>query len=98
MNIDDLKGLNKATRKEIEELQKVTREKDGSESYVSSRFLIFDKSSLLKDYDKGILALKDIVEEDEVYQYTQRILIGAYLYRKKDLKSAFESLQHVKRS
>lgn len=96
MNVDDMEGLDEETRKEIEELQKVTREKDGNESYVSSRFLIFEKSSLLKDYDKGILALRDIVEEDEVYQYAQRILIGAYLYRKKDLKSAFELLQHVK--
>ena len=96
MNIDDMEGLDEEARKEIEEFQKVTREKDGNESYVSSRFLIFDRSSLLKDYDKGILALKDIVEEDEAYQYAQRILIGAYLYRKKDHESAYELLQYVK--
>lgn len=96
MSIDDMEGLEEETRKEIEELTKVTREKDGNKSYVSSRFLIFNRSSLLKDYDRGILALRDIVEEDEVYQYAQRILIGAYLYRKKDIKSAFDLLQYVK--
>ena len=32
MSIDDLKGLDEVTRKEIEELEKITREKDSSES------------------------------------------------------------------
>ena len=38
MNIDDMEGLDEETRKKIEELQKVTREKDGKKVYARSRF------------------------------------------------------------
>ncbi|WP_413518877.1 hypothetical protein [Psychrobacter glacincola] len=38
MDIDDLKGLDEETKKEIEELQKVTREKDGDEAYALAQF------------------------------------------------------------
>ena len=37
MNIDDMEGLDEETRKKIEKLHKVTREKDGSESYASAQ-------------------------------------------------------------
>ena len=37
MNTDDMEGLDEETRKEIEELQKVTREKDGGESYARAQ-------------------------------------------------------------
>ena len=36
MNTDDMEGLDEETRKEIEELQKVTREKDGNEAYAEA--------------------------------------------------------------
>lgn len=37
MDIDDIEGLDEATRKEIEELQNVTREKDGVEAFVNAQ-------------------------------------------------------------
>ena len=37
MNIDDLEGLDEATRQEIEELQKVTREKDGNAFFAQAQ-------------------------------------------------------------
>lgn len=40
MNINDMEGLDDATRKEIEELMKVTREKDGNEAYAEAQFRI----------------------------------------------------------
>ena len=40
MNVDDLEGLNEDTRKEIEELEKVTREEDGNGAYAESQFRI----------------------------------------------------------
>lgn len=38
MNIDELNGLDEVTRKEVEKLLKVTREKDGDEEYISAQF------------------------------------------------------------
>ena len=40
MNNDDIEGLDEATRKKIEELQKVTREEDGCRSYASAQMAI----------------------------------------------------------
>lgn len=40
MNVDDLKDLDDDTRKEIEDLQKVTRGKDGNEAFAISAFVI----------------------------------------------------------
>lgn len=40
MNTDDMEGLDEETRKEIEELQKVTREKDGDEAFAEAQATI----------------------------------------------------------
>lgn len=40
MNLDDLEGLDEATLKEIEELEKVTREKDGGEAFSEEKVYI----------------------------------------------------------
>ena len=55
MSIDDMEGLGEATRKEIEELQKVTREKDGDEEYA---FAQLRKGNLLYENSKTKEALR----------------------------------------
>lgn len=69
MNIDDLTGLDDKTRKEVEELQKVTREKDGDEEYISTQFELEDYMDKNKKYELGVKYLKNIREDDGAIYY-----------------------------
>lgn len=96
MNIDELEGLDEATRKEVEKLLTVTREKDGNEEYVYSRFSIFYKVRLLEDCNIGIEALKDIKIEDSDYDIAQCYIVGEYLFTKNNIELAFEALKNIR--
>ena len=96
MSIDDMEGLDEETRKEVEELLKVTRKKDGDEEYASSRFDIFYKTRELDGYNIGINALKDIRITDEDYELAQRYIVGDYFFVKRDRELAFEALKNIR--
>lgn len=71
MSIDDLEGLDEETRKEIEELQKVTREKDGDEAYADAQH---DLGNIYASHNYLIQAMEaweNIQKSDglEVYNY-----------------------------
>ena len=95
MSISDVEGLDEATRKEIEELLKVTREKDGNEAFAKSRFAIFRKVYLSECFEIGIKALKDIKKTDRIYHHTQLTLAGIYLKRGYDIDLAFEAVANL---
>lgn len=96
MSIDDMEGLDEETRKEVEELLKVTRKKDGDEEYASSRFDIFYKTRELDGYNIGINALKNIRITDEDYELAQRYIVGDYFFVKRDRELAFEALKNIR--
>ncbi|MBU5616742.1 DUF2971 domain-containing protein [Psychrobacter sp. TAE2020] len=96
MNIDDLKDLDDETRKEIEELQKVTREKDGGEAFTDARLKIFNLSYYSKQRPLGYKALVDIEKRDnKVSYYLAQINLG--LSEKDDINKSFDRLVELYR-
>lgn len=95
MNIDELEGLDDATRKEIEELLAITREVHGDKAFAISRFNIFRRTYLSEHYDVGIKALKEIKKTDKIYHQTQLTLAGIYLRHDNDLDLAFETIKYL---
>ena len=80
MNLDDLEGLNEATRKEIEELEKVTRNGNSDETFsLAQRKLaeIYYKSRLL---DEAVRVSKLIEPQDnkEHYEKAQYNIAAVY--------------------
>lgn len=93
MNIDDLTGLDDKTRKEVEELQKVTREKDGDEEYISTQFELEDYMDKNKKYELGVKYLKNIREDDGAIYYKALILIFVNQYfGMNNLGASYESI------
>ena len=93
MNTDDMDGLDEATRKEVEALQKVTRERDGNEEYISAQFELEDYMDKNKKYELGVKYLKNIEEGDGVFYYRALMLIIAnqYLFIG-DLDASYDSM------
>ncbi|PYE40773.1 DUF2971 domain-containing protein [Psychrobacter fozii] len=99
MNIDDMEGLDEETRKKIEELQKVTLEKDGVELFVAAQVtfgkLLFDNgfnsraitaySNIQRSYDSNLYAAT---------QYT----IGEILENEGETKKALKYLKNIEHS
>ena len=71
MNIDDMEGVDEATRKEIEELQKVTREKDGVEAFVNAQHSLGNIYASHDDLIQAMEAWKNVQKSDglEAYSY-----------------------------
>lgn len=97
MNIDDIEGLNEATRKEIEELQKVTRKSKSDEQFsLAQRKLaeIFYKHGLL---DEAVRVSKLIEPQDshEHYQKAQ-YNIGAVYEEQGDTDEAIKIWSKMK--
>lgn len=80
MNIDDMEGLDEETRKEVEKLQKVTREKDGDEEYISAQFELEDYMDRNRKYELGVKYLKNIRKDDGAIYYKALILIFVNQY------------------
>lgn len=95
MNINDMESLDETIRKELEALEKVTREKDGDEAFAMSRFHIFKKTYLLEEYEIGIKALNSIKKTDRIYHHTRLMLAGIYLHREENLDLAFETVKCI---
>ena len=75
MNTDELNGLDEVTRKEVEKLLKVTREKDGDEEYISAQFELEDYMDKNKKYELGVKYLKNIKENDGVIYHKALMFI-----------------------
>ena len=58
MNIDDMEGLDEETRKEIEELQKVTRKDHGDKKFASAQLEISNLLISMGYKSKAIVFLK----------------------------------------
>lgn len=75
MNIDDLEGLDGETKKEIEELQKITREKDGDDVYINAQFELERHMASNGEFELGIKFLKNITKNDGDIYYESLIFI-----------------------
>lgn len=87
MNIDDLKGLDEATRKEIEDLQKLTREKDGDESFAGAQYIV-GKILHENDYiEEALNVWQGINLDDEPEIYANALFeIGKCVLPRENLK------------
>ena len=87
-------GLDEATRKEIEELMKVTREKDGNSNYARAQFIISTHRLYNKEYDLSLEYLKKIKKSDnkELYELAEMNKAVMQYYHKDDLDKASEAL------
>lgn len=99
MNIDDMEGLDEATRKEIEELSKITRKKDGNNTYAEAQFRI---GKLLNENNKirdALAAWDNIKETDsrEIFIPAQWN-IGTALIKDNNLEKALSIWSSIKRT
>ncbi|MGP9518668.1 hypothetical protein [Psychrobacter sp. AOP7-C1-14] len=93
MSIDELNGLDEVTRKEVEKLLKVTREKDGDEEYINAQLELEDYMDKNKRYELGVKYLKNIREDDGAIYYKVLILIFVNQYfNMKDLGASYDSM------
>ena len=93
MNIDDMEGLDEETRKEIEELMKVTREGDGDEEYISAQFELEDYMDKNRKYELGVKYLKNIKEDDgSVYYRALMLIIANQYYSIGDLDASYDAM------
>ena len=91
MSMDSYENLDEATRKKIEELQKVTRAKDGDEAYALAQFNIGKKFEKIGILEKALESWRNIKKSDseEGYPLT-RFLIGQALKDQGNINSALE--------
>ena len=98
MNIDDMEGLDEETRKEIEELQKVTRKDHGDKKFASAQLEISNLLISMGYKSKAIVFLKKIIPRDDIgfYSFAQ-FLQGKVLYEKGNIDEALSILERIKR-
>lgn len=99
MNIDDMEGLDKKTRKEIEALQKVTREKDGNEAFAEAQATIGEFLIKNKKPEKAIEAWSKVERSDNANLYAKlQINIGIAFRECGNITNALKSWSKVTRS
>ena len=98
MDIDDLKGLDEETKKEIEELQKVTREKDGDEAYALAQFNMGKKFEDIGIVEKALESWRNIKKSDSKEGYpVTRFRIGQALKNQGNIDVALEVWRSIQR-
>ena len=98
MNTDDTDGLHEATLREIEELQKVTREKDGDEAYALAKFNIGKKFEELGVIEEALESWYSIKKSDSKEGYPiARFRIGQALKNQGSINAALEVWQSIER-
>ena len=98
MNIEDMEGLDEATRKEIEELQKVTRERDGSEAYALAQFDIGKRFEEIGIIEKALESWGNIEKSDSKKGYSiARFRIGQALRNQGNIEVALEVWRSIER-
>ena len=99
MNLDDMEGLDEETRKEIEELQKVTREKDGDEAYAESQFNIGIILAQGNNVSNALSVWKDIERKDSPNSYAYAQLnTGIAFEKNRDIENALSAWSNIKRT
>lgn len=99
MNSDDLKGLNQATREEIEELQKVTREKDGDNNFSEAQAIIGELLIKENKTKEAIDAWFQVKRSDNKELYTKlQVNIGIAFNELGNIENALQSWSNVVRS
>lgn len=99
MKIDDMEGLDEETRKEIEELQKVTREKDGDEAFAEAQATIGEFLIKKKKPEKAIEAWSRVERSDNSNLYAKlQINIGIAFREWGNIENALKSWRNVTRS
>lgn len=99
MNIDDLKDLDDETRKEIEALLKVTREKDGGEYFSEAQYNIGVALEKSKNIEEAMSVWNDIRHIDSPRKYAQAQLhIGFILHKNNNVEDALSVWCDVKHS
>lgn len=83
MNIDDLKNLDEETRKEIEKLQKVTREKDGDEVFAQRNYNLAISLMRLNYNDLALKYFTKIKAIDDKSIISKSLLHTAFIYETK---------------
>lgn len=99
MNVDDLKGLDEATRKEIEELQQITRQKYGGDTFAKAQFNIGSVYHENNKLESALKAWNKIKRSDNPELYAQlRVDIGVMFKQGNDDKRALIEWSKVKYS
>lgn len=98
MNTDDMEGLDEETRKEIEELQKVTREKDGDEAFAEAQATIGEFLIKKKKPEKAIEVWSKVERSDNSNLYAKlQINIGIAFRECGNIENALKSWRNVTR-
>ena len=99
MNIDDMKDLDEATRKEIEELQKVTRERDGGEAFAEAQYNIGVALEKSKNIEEAVSVWNDLRHVDSPKKYAQAQLhIGFISHKNNNIEDALSVWCDIKRN
>lgn len=99
MNVEDLKDLDEETRKVIEELLKVTREKDGNEAFAEAQATIGEFLIKNKKPEKAIEAWSKVERSDNSNLYAKlQINIGIAFIECGNIINALKSWRNVTRS
>ena len=98
MNIGELEGLDEATLREIEGLQKVTREKDGNEAFAEAQATIGEFLIKKKKPEKAIEAWSKVERSDKSNLYAKlQINIGIAFRECGNIENALKSWRNVTR-
>lgn len=98
MNIDDMEGLDATARKEIEELEKVTREKDGGEAFADAQFNIGKILQENVSDEEAIAKWRTVERYDDVKTYAKaQCNIGFLSERARDFEKALLAWEAIQR-
>ncbi|WP_363323114.1 tetratricopeptide repeat protein, partial [uncultured Psychrobacter sp.] len=99
MNIDDMEGLDDATKTQITAWQKITREKDGGDTFAKAQFNIGSVYHENNKLENALKAWNKIKRSDNPELYAQlRLDIGVMFKQGNDDKRALIEWSKVKRS
>ena len=97
MNIDESEGLDEAARKQIKKLKKVTREKNGCESYAKAQIEKADIYYNFDQFENSYLAFADIKKSDSlIYYMMAQYAMGALLSQSGDSVEAIKVWGNLK--
>lgn len=98
MNIEDMEGLEKAARKEIEELMKVTREKDGNTLFSQAKATIGELLIRERKPEKAIEFWSKVKHSDNPDLYTKlQLNIGIAFKECGNIENALQSWSRIER-
>tara|TARA_R110000850_G_scaffold267990_1_gene399184 strand:+ start:114 stop:509 length:396 start_codon:yes stop_codon:yes gene_type:complete len=98
MNIDDMEGLDEETRKDIAELQKVTREKDGNTLFSEAQATIGELLIRERKPEKAIEFWSKVKRSDNPDLYVKlQVNIGIAFKKCGNIENALQSWSRIER-